>query len=43
MPESAVSVSIYDIEKEKWDEAVVQPEIVGNPGCVYKKPGENLK
>lgn len=43
IPESAVSVSIYDVEKEKWNEAVVQPELVENPGCVFKKTGENLK
>ena len=30
-------------EKEKWNEAVVQPELVENPGCVFKKTGENLK
>ena len=43
IPETAVSDSIQDVEKEKWDETVVQTEIVRNPECVFKKPGENLK
>lgn len=39
--ESSVSVSIVDIASEDWVEKVYQPDIVGNPDTLYKKPGYN--
>ena len=37
----AVSVSIEDVERGDWVEKVYRPEILGNPGTLYKKPGYN--
>ena len=37
--ESAVSVSIIDIAPERWTPDVYTPDILGNPGALYKKPG----
>jgi 4-oxalocrotonate tautomerase len=39
--ESSVSVSIVDIASADWVEKVYQPDIVGNPDTLYKKPGYN--
>lgn len=36
-----VSVTIEEIEREKWPEAVYRPEILEKPACLYKKPGYN--
>lgn len=36
-----VSVSIEEIDREKWPEAVYRPEIMEKSGCLYKKPGYN--
>lgn len=38
-PETAVSVSIEDIEQDRWAEDVYTPDISGNWDKVYKKPG----
>jgi 4-oxalocrotonate tautomerase len=37
--ESSVSVSIEDIEPDRWTEDVYQPDIVENWDKLYKKPG----
>lgn len=37
--ESAVSVSIQDIQPDAWTEAVYKPDILGGPGKLFKKPG----
>ncbi len=37
--EDAVSVAIEDVEPDDWVEAVYKPDIVGNAGRLYKKPG----
>jgi 4-oxalocrotonate tautomerase len=37
--EPAVSVSILDIEPDKWGEQVYKPDIVGSWDKLYKKPG----
>lgn len=37
--ESAVSVSIQDIQPEAWTETVYKPDILGCPGTLFKKPG----
>jgi 4-oxalocrotonate tautomerase len=39
--DDAVSVSIEDVSKEDWAEAVYRPDIVAKPGALYKKPGYN--
>ena len=41
-PESAVSVSIHDIEPERWAEDVYTPDILGHWTQLYKKPGYDL-
>ena len=38
-PESAVSVSIEDIEPERWTEDVYTPDILGRWAQLYQKPG----
>ena len=35
----SVSVSIEDIEANDWVEKVYKPDIIGNAGKLYKKPG----
>lgn len=37
--EDAVSVSIQDIEPADWAEEVYKPDIAGDWGRLYKKPG----
>jgi 4-oxalocrotonate tautomerase len=37
--ESAVSVSIEDVEPNEWTEKVYKPDILGRPGELYKRPG----
>jgi 4-oxalocrotonate tautomerase len=37
--EEAVSVSVEDVEKDRWVEAVYRPDILGKPDQVFKKPG----
>jgi 4-oxalocrotonate tautomerase len=37
--EDAVSVCIEDVAPNDWVEKVCQPDIVGKPGTIYKKPG----
>jgi len=39
--EDAVSVSIEDVQKDAWAEAVYRPDILGKPDTLYKKPGYN--
>ena len=41
-PETAVSVSIEDVEQDRWADDVYTPDIVGNWDKVYKKPGYKL-
>jgi 4-oxalocrotonate tautomerase len=35
----SVSVGIEDVEPRDWTERVYKPDILGNPGTIYKKPG----
>ncbi|HME22025.1 MAG TPA: tautomerase family protein [Acetobacteraceae bacterium] len=37
--ESSVSVSIEDVEPDRWTEDVYNPDIIGNWDKLYKKPG----
>jgi 4-oxalocrotonate tautomerase len=37
--EKSVSVSIEDVEPDKWVEEVYKPDILGKPDKLYKKPG----
>ena len=37
--ESAVSVCIQDIQPDAWTETVYKPDILGDPGKLFKKPG----
>jgi 4-oxalocrotonate tautomerase len=37
--ESAVSVSIEDIEPDDWMESVYKPDIMSKPDKLYKRPG----
>lgn len=37
--EDAVSVSVEDIEKDRWVEDVYRPDIMDKPDQLYKKPG----
>lgn len=37
--EQSVSVSIEDVEANDWLEQVYQPDIIGRPDTLYKKPG----
>jgi 4-oxalocrotonate tautomerase len=38
-PEDAVSVCIEDVASSDWTEKVFKPDIIGNSGQLYKKPG----
>jgi len=38
-PESGVSVSVVDVPKEEWKATVYEPEIMGRPDELFKKPG----
>jgi 4-oxalocrotonate tautomerase len=37
--EASVSVSIEDVQPERWTEDVYKPDIIGNWDRLYKKPG----
>jgi 4-oxalocrotonate tautomerase len=37
--EDAVSVCIEDVASNDWTEKVYKPDIIGNSGLLYKKPG----
>lgn len=37
--EESVSVAIEDVAPERWAEEVFRPDILGNAGRMYKKPG----
>ena len=37
--ESSVSVAIEEVPSGDWTERVYRPDIIGNMGRVYKKPG----
>lgn len=37
--EEAISVGIEDVRPEDWAEKVYKPDILGNAGRMYKKPG----
>lgn len=37
--EDGVSISIQDVEKEKWEKEVWEKEIIGKEDILYKKPG----
>jgi 4-oxalocrotonate tautomerase len=37
--EESVSVSMEEVEPQEWMEKVYQPEIIGKPKQLYKKPG----
>jgi 4-oxalocrotonate tautomerase len=37
--EASVSVSIEDVEPDRWTEDVYKPDIIGNWDRLYKKPG----
>jgi 4-oxalocrotonate tautomerase len=39
--EDAVSVGIVDVEPADWAEKVYEPDIIGTPETIYKKPGYN--
>lgn len=39
LEDSSVSISIEEVEKEKWAREVYKPEIIDKPGTLYKKPG----
>jgi 4-oxalocrotonate tautomerase len=40
--EESVSVAIEEVEPKDWAEKVYQPDIVNNPGKLYKKPGYTM-
>jgi 4-oxalocrotonate tautomerase len=37
--ESAISVSIEDVDLSEWTEKVYNPDILAKPDTLYKKPG----
>ena len=39
--ETSVSVGIEDVASDDWTATVYQPDIIGKPGTIYKKPGYN--
>ena len=39
--EESVSVSIEEIKPDEWKEKVYKPDILNDPGKLYKKPGYN--
>jgi 4-oxalocrotonate tautomerase len=40
--EDAVSVAFEEINPPDWAEKVYQPDILGNPEKLYKKPGYTM-
>jgi 4-oxalocrotonate tautomerase len=37
--EDSVSVGIEDIRPSEWRSEVYEPDILGKPGTIFKKPG----
>jgi 4-oxalocrotonate tautomerase len=37
--EESVSVGIEDVEQKDWTGQVYNPDIIGKPATIYKKPG----
>jgi 4-oxalocrotonate tautomerase len=40
--EEAVSVAMEEIQPQDWAEQVYQPDIIGKPRQLYKKPGYTM-
>ena len=40
--EESVSVAIEEISPQDWAERVYKPDVLGQPGKLYKKPGYGL-
>jgi 4-oxalocrotonate tautomerase len=40
--EESVSVAMEEIKPQDWAEQVYQPDIVGKPAQLYKKPGYTM-
>ncbi|HTY87492.1 MAG TPA: tautomerase family protein [Candidatus Acidoferrum sp.] len=40
--EESVSVAMEEISAQDWSEKVYQPDILGKPGQLYKKPGYTM-
>jgi 4-oxalocrotonate tautomerase len=40
--EDAVSVAMEEIQPQDWAEQVYQPDIMGKPAQLYKKPGYKM-
>jgi 4-oxalocrotonate tautomerase len=38
----AVSVGLEEVQPKDWAEKVYQPDIVGKPEALYKKPGYTI-
>ena len=41
-PETSVSVSFEEVDKERWKEEVYLPDIVEKVNTLYRKPGYQL-
>lgn len=39
IPDKNISVSFEEVDKEKWNEEVYQPDIMAKQQFLYKKPG----
>ena len=37
--EESVSVAMEEVKSRDWTEKVYKPDILGDPGKIYKKPG----
>lgn len=40
--EESVSVALLEVAPHDWAEKVYKPDIVGQPGMLYKKPGYTM-
>jgi 4-oxalocrotonate tautomerase len=40
--EESVSVSFEEIAADRWRDEVYQPDIIGKPDALYKKPGYKM-
>ena len=40
--EESVSVAMEEIKPQDWAEKVYQPDIIGKPAQLYKKPGYTM-
>jgi 4-oxalocrotonate tautomerase len=40
--DEAVSVAMEEIKPQDWAEQVYQPDIIGKPAQLYKKPGYTM-